>query len=112
VRATEIIRNLLNVIDTIETSNQPDVSVSIARLSSNNESDPITDSWQDNRYKQIEDLLSNEDDLMNTFSNTPTPKISDLDSVIMSGDDVNKSKHPSDIRANSISLYPNFQAKE
>lgn len=112
MRATEIIRNLLNVIDTIETSNQPDVSVSIARLSSNNESDPITDSWQDNRYKQIEDLLSNEDDLMNTFSNTPTPKISDLDSVIMSGDDVNKSKHPSDIRANSISLYPNFQAKE
>ena len=60
------------------------------------------------RMRQIAGLLGSGD---TEYSNSPEEKYAPLDSVIASGDDVHKSKHPSDIRSNSISMYPNFQAK-
>ena len=115
MRATEIIRNILDVIDGIDGPDEPVVTVAISSESDSQSTPSINhsnDAWEMNRYRQIVDLLSNETDYNSPFSNTPNPKISDVEAVIMSGDDVNKSKHPSDLRANSISLYPNFQANE
>lgn len=46
------------------------------------------------------------------FANAPGEHISDIQSVLAAGNDLNKPKHPSDMRSDSISMYPNYQAKE
>jgi len=115
MRATEIIRDVLNIIDRVESeesSAEPQVAMTITKVEPEMMMPLSAGAAEINRYKQIVDLLPNEDDMLAPFSNTPTPKVSDVSAVIMSGDDVNKSKHPSDLRGNSFSLYPNFQAKE
>ena len=60
------------------------------------------------RMKQIAGLLGGGP---REYSNSPEQKTATVASVLASGDDVHRSKHPSDIRSNSISMYPNFQAK-
>lgn len=45
------------------------------------------------------------------YANTPGEQIADIDRVLADGDDVNKSKHPSDIRSNSVSMYPGHQSR-
>lgn len=46
------------------------------------------------------------------YANSPNEVEQPISTIIAQGDDVNKPKHPSDIRANSLSMYPNYQAKE
>lgn len=46
------------------------------------------------------------------YANAPHEVTQPVATIIAQGDDVNKPKHPSDIRADSISMYPNYQAKE
>ena len=46
------------------------------------------------------------------YANAPHEVTQPVATIIAQGDDVNKPKHPSDIRANSVSMYPNYQAKE
>lgn len=117
MRATEIIRDVLNIIDRVESDenhSEPRITITHAKVDSDNNTIPLgaDPASEINRYMQIVDLLPDENDTLAPFSNTPVPKVSDISAVIMSGDDVNKSKHPSDLRSDSVSLYPNFQAKE
>ena len=58
--------------------------------------------------RQIAGLLGSGD---TEYSNSPEEKYADIEAVVASGDDLNKSKHPSDIRSNSMSMFPGFQAK-
>lgn len=44
------------------------------------------------------------------YSNSPEEKYAGVDAVTAAGDDVHKSKHPSDMRSDSVSLYPGFGA--
>lgn len=46
------------------------------------------------------------------YANTPNEVFQPVATILAQGDDVNKPKHPSDIRADSVSMYPNFRAKE
>jgi hypothetical protein len=46
------------------------------------------------------------------YANTPHEVTQPVSTIIAQGDDVNKPKHPSDIRTNAPSMYPNSQAKE
>lgn len=46
------------------------------------------------------------------YSNSPDEHTADIDAVLASGNDVHRSKHPADIRSDSMSMYPNYQAKE
>ena len=46
------------------------------------------------------------------YANTPHEVTQPIATIIAQGDDVNKPKHPSDIRTNAPSMYPNHQAKE
>lgn len=59
------------------------------------------------RLKQIAGLLPNGE--MSVLANEPNPQYADLDAVVASGDDINKSKHPADIRTNAPSMYPEAQ---
>lgn len=97
MRAHEIIRAVLDMIDhadpmTLEPEEQP----------SSYTDDDIA------RLKQIAGLLPT-DGSMSVLANAPDEQYAGLDAVIGTGTDLNKSKHPSDIRGFPGSLYPNHQ---
>lgn len=86
MRATDFIRSLLDVIDNIETKN-----------SSPDYEDEVTDTDE-----VVVDPAAG-------YSNSPDETYASTDVVLSVGNDINKPKHPSDLRADSISLYPNMQ---
>lgn len=95
MRATEIIRDLLDLIDNIEASDQPQSGV---------EAD-VTITAPDgdvNRFKHIVDLMSTA-----PYSTAPDPKIAPIAAVTTdAGGGVNGPKHPRDLRGNSFPIYP------
>lgn len=82
MRATDFIRGLLDFIDNIDQTEANDYE----------EECPI-------------------EEPNNTLANSPDTLIVPLDTILSIGNDVNKPKNPSDIRADSISMYPNAQFK-
>ena len=85
MRATEFIRELLDLIDSVNDtqSSAPD----------------------------YEDEVSDDNKESLQYSNTPDEKITPSKTIFSMGNDINKPKHPSDIRADSFSMYPNMQYK-
>lgn len=93
MRIAEIIRAFLDQLDQIEsTQGQPD-------------DQPVGYTDDDiPRLRQIAGLIPNGE--MSVLANEPKPQYADVDAVIASGDDLNKSKHPADIRTYAPSMYP------
>ena len=102
MRATEFIRNILDMIDAMD---QPKVTV--IDVEKEEDENPYDD--EQRRMNQIQDL---EDDQEDYVKNTPHPKVAGIESVTTgAGGGVNGPKHPSDIRTAHGSMYPNYQAK-
>ena len=99
MKITDIIRNVLDIVDSAD---QPEVAVVVSA-----EPDNQQDDAELVRMRQIAGLLGTGN---TEYSNSPEEKIASVDAVVASGDDVHKSKHPSDLRSDSVSLYPNFGA--
>lgn len=113
MRATEILRTLLDVIDGIETANPAPVQhVTVAINAETNPAEPeaqepLPDELA--RIKQIAGLMKND---AQTYANEPSEQIADIESVTTdAGGGVNGPKHPADIRSDSLSMYPNTQYK-
>lgn len=113
MRANEIIRGILDLIDNIDSNdNQPTVSISIGSTpieydqvstDSNFEHDDIR------RFKQIVDL-ANDNGELSPFSNSPNESYATVDAVTTNaGGGVNNPKHPNDQRVQHPSLYPGYQ---
>ena len=102
MRISDIIRGVLDLIDSAEQP-EPQVRIAVAVPAEQDQSQEEL-----LRIKQIAGLL---DDGGGQFGNTPTEKYAGIDAVTANGADINKSKHPSDIRSNSVSMYPNYQAE-
>lgn len=85
MRATEFIRGLLDLIDSVDNKQT-----------------------QANDY---EDETVCPDDQVTQYSNTPDERVTSSKVIFSIGDDINKPKHPSDIRSDSLSMYPNMQYK-
>ena len=100
MKITDIIRGVLDIVDAVERPH-PQTAVVIST-----EPDPSTDDAELVRMRQIAGLIGtgNVD-----YSNSPEEKYAGIDAVVASGDDVHRSKHPSDIRGDSISMYPGHQ---
>lgn len=102
MKITDIIRKVLDVIDQAEEPAKPDgptVDVEI------NVDDPYNDEVR--RMKQIAGLLPTEHPVI---ANAPNEKYADIDAVTVdAGGGPNGPKHPADMKANSISMYPNQQ---
>lgn len=99
MRATDIIRGVLDLIDKIDCGNQP------------TDSEAIVTGVDNNRFKQIFDLLSQDHEQM--YNNSPAERVAGIDSVTVdAGGGWNGPKNPADHRADSVSMYPNYQAKE
>lgn len=99
MRATDIIRQVLNMIDSIEANSQqgamkPEVSVEIEAGSDEDLA----------RMRQIAGLLSSGE---TQYSNQPQERIAGIEAVTTdAGGGVNGPKNPRDLRGNSIPIYP------
>jgi hypothetical protein len=103
MRATDIIRNVLDLIDHIDCP-EPEV-VAITPVE-----EPVQTGVDSNRFKQIFDILSAERSQM--YDNSPNEVVAGLESVTTdAGGGWNGPKNPADIKSDSVSMYPNYQAK-
>lgn len=105
MRATEIIRGVLDLIDKLECEDpEPVLAVSV------DTEEPIQTGVDTNRFKQIFDMLTAE--RTGTYDNSPNVVVSGIESVTTNaGGGWNGPKNPADIKANSISMYPNHLHK-
>ena len=94
MRATEIIRSVLDLIDQVECANDT------------KQSDPVG-----GMFAQLFTQLSADEPV--GYDNSPDTHVKDVASVTTNaGGGWNGPKNPADLRADSVSMYPNFQAKE
>lgn len=95
MKITELIRELLDVIDNVDKS-QPDDSVEDKGYSDNDMK----------RFRQIVDLASEPTNV--EYANQPNEQYADIDSVTVDAgaDGWQGTKHPADIRGEHPSLYP------
>lgn len=104
MRATEIIRGVLDLIDQVECAQQAEPQPQSAPA------DNTRPTGVDLPFKQIFDILSAERDQM--YNNSPDPVVAGIDSVTKdAGGGWNGPKNPADIRSDSVSMYPNYGAK-
>lgn len=93
MRATDLIRAVLDLIDQTEKvqSTDPRQEIEIDVI-------PNEPGEQTSRFKQIFDLLSQRNRL-EPYSNSPRDAVADIDAVtVLAGGGLNGSKHPDDIR--------------
>ncbi len=101
MRATDIIRNVLDLIDQIDQPEIVDTTPDIV--------DPCVDN-DARRFDQIVDLLTT--DYQQMYDNSPAEVIAGIDSVTTdAGGGWMGPKNPADIKSDSISMYPNYLHK-
>lgn len=88
MRATEFIRGLLDLIDQVD--GQEEVQ------------QPVD-------YEEEVIILQPQAEYDTRYSNSPDESVTPIDTILSVGNDINKPKHPSDLRADSFSMYPNMQ---
>lgn len=99
MKATDIIRDVLDLIDKIECG-PAEEPVATAVIQTGVDS---------NRFKHIYALLTAERD--QTYSNSPGEVVAPVNAVTVdAGGGWNGPKNPADLKSNSISMYPAFQA--
>ena len=101
MRATEVIRDLLDIIDSIDAAQADDAACGC----SDNSTVMVAASNDDElrRFKQILGLIGNDNE---AYANSPDERISDVDSVTVdAGGGVNGPKHPADIRGEHPRLF-------
>lgn len=107
MRAADIIRNLLDLMDEIDFA-QRSIPAPIEVV----DTEPIETGVDSNRFKHIFAMLDAERNNSTGYDNSPNAVIASIRSVTSdAGGGWNGPKNPADMRANSISMYPNFQAE-
>jgi len=97
MRATEFIRGILDLIDTIDSQQQQVVAVEPVAVNIEAPSDDI------NHFKQIIDFLANGE--QQGFANQPNEIVADIDSVTTAaGGGVNGPKDIDDLRGDHIRI--------
>lgn len=109
MRATEVIRSLLDIIDSVDNTQQPDSDCSCGSSCGCGSDDHTvmavaTTDDELRRFKQILGLL--DDDTPEQYSNSPDERVAPMGSVTVdAGGGVNGPKHPADIRGEHGRLY-------
>jgi hypothetical protein len=102
MRATEIIRNVLDIIDQIE-GEEPAAEPVVVKTTVDSEL-PQDDAARS--FRQIIDLITRDDDI-SAFDNEPNIKIAGIDAVTANaGGGLNGPKHPADIKSATMPMYP------
>ena len=104
MRATDIIRDILDLIDHLECAQDPQPEVVPTPIE-----EPIQTGVDTNRFKQIFAMISDQQAQM--YDNSPAEVTAGIESVTTNaGGGWNGPKNPADIRSDSVSMYPNHQA--
>lgn len=105
MKASDIIRELLCLIDLIDNKQQaPQEPVSAVSVTAS--TDQVLDDGP-RRFKQIFDILSRERE--GQYANSPTETIAGVASVTTdAGGGLNGPKHPADLRVKDPSMYPSY----
>ena len=90
MRATEFIRGLLDLIDSATIQQEP---------------------VNDYEEEVVIAVPTEPEECDTQYSNSPDEFYTNEKTLFSIGNDLNKPKHPSDLRADSVSLYPNMQYK-
>ena len=98
MKVTDIIRQVLDIVDAAEQVDEP---VVVAQPEQEQPDALI-------RIRHIAGLLP--DDTEGEYQNTPQEKTAPLGAAFPAGDDVHHSKNPADIRTDAPSMFPGFQA--
>lgn len=98
MKVTDIIRGVLDLIDGAEAPQEPQIAVAVEI----NPEEELAD------MQRLAGLLGNEPE----FANEPNTIISPVPAAFPAGDDVHHSKNPADIRADSISMFPDWLARK
>jgi hypothetical protein len=100
MKITDIIRGVLDVIDRAEEPEQePAIAVAI-------QVEPEEELMDMQRLAGILGVEEPE------FANEPNAIVAPVGAAFPAGDDVHYSKNPADIRADSISMFPDWQARK
>jgi hypothetical protein len=115
MKTTDIIRNILDLIDGIECAQEPtDVEVvepEVVELEPVANAQITTTADDPNHFKQIVDLVSK--GIGGNFRNSPNEHYGSIDAVTVdAGGGVNGPKHPHDIRVKDPSAYPEYKGQD
>ena len=98
MKITDIIRGILDVIDSAEApEQQPIVAVAL-------DAEPEAEIADMQRLAGLLDFEEPE------YANAPVEIVSPVTAAFPAGDDVHQSKNPADIRTNASSMFPAWQA--
>ena len=106
MKISELLRGLADLIDQ-EQNQGPTMSVQVTQQV--DKYAPETQTADDLARMQV--LSGLRSDEPREHANEPQPMVSDIENVLHNGTDLNKSKHPADIRTNAPSMYPEWQAR-
>lgn len=104
MKISELLRGIADLIDQEHEKEGPTMAVQITAPAE------VVAQDQDElaRMRMLSGLIGTGD---TQYSNSPEEMVADIDSVTASGTDLNKSKHPADIRTNAASMFPAAQWK-
>lgn len=91
MKITDIIRQVLDIVDRANQPDEPSVEVAVAIPTSPEE--------------ELDDIRH-----LAGYANDPAEDVYPITASFPSGTDVHHSKNPADIRSNATSMYPGFQA--
>ena len=96
MRATEIIRGVLDLIDQVECAQQPAVI------------DPVGGAFAQLFAQMTEPSVEPQG-----YDNSPNVQVQGIEAVTTAAGlgGTNGAKNPADIRSDSVSMYPNYQAR-
>ena len=100
MKVTDIIRQVLDLVDAAEQAESQPIAVEPEVA----EPDALI------RIRHIAGLLPDGEE--GEYQNTPQEKTAAVGAAFPAGDDVHHSKNPADMRTDSISLYPDWQARK
>lgn len=101
MRAAEIIRDLLNVIDKMVEPEEPQAVAIVEPEAIEIETEPTSDI---NHFRQIIDMISQGTNA--NFANEPNEVVADIAAVTTdAGGGINGSKHPDDLRGDSVRIF-------
>lgn len=100
MKITDIIRGILDLIDADQENQEPKQALIVPDIAA--QEDELA------RIAQLAGLNTDKD----VYNNQPDPQVRSVSAVLATGTDVNKSKHPADIRTNAPSMFPDFQARD
>lgn len=99
MKITDIIRSVLDIIDSAQEPAPPEIAVAVQV----EPTDQIAD------MQKLAGILGVDEP---EYANEPNEIVAPVTAAFPAGDDVHASKNPADMRSDSVSLYPDWQARK